>query len=248
MDMAYWDDKAEVYEDEIFNVWRRDRNGLLAAFFKEGKLKNKTVLDCGCGIGHGISVLSKCCKFVHAVDISKECLAVAKKRYGLLPNVEFSYADLSCPQFKLPITDLAVAVNSVITPSIQTRLKMLKTIHRHLTDKGLLVLVVPSLESYYYVAYKLTEWNLRDGSRQCLRFRSDAISKGHGVVPIDGVLTKHYLKEELMTFLQLTGFNCQRIEKICYDWDTEYEEPPNWMQAPYPWDWMCVARKKNIQA
>lgn len=243
MDTAYWNDKAGVYEDEIFNVWRRDRDGVLASVFQNGNFKRKTVLDCGCGIGHGIPTLAESCAHVYALDISRDCLAVARDRYGHLPNVEFQQADLSIRRVKLPSVDIAVAVNSIITPSIQTRLKMLKTIGRHLVPGGLFVLVVPSLESYYYAAYKLTEWNLREGVSVRPRCRAEALTKGHGVVPIDGVLTKHYLKEELMTFLQLAGFQAYRVDKVRYDWDTEYENPPDWMQAPYPWDWMCAAQK-----
>jgi ubiquinone/menaquinone biosynthesis C-methylase UbiE len=243
MDVAYWNEKAEDYENEIFNVWQRDRDGILTSFFEDPQFRGRTVLDCGCGIGHGIPVLSRNFKHVHAVDLSKECLAIAKQRYDSLPNVQFAPADLSHPAIRLPQADAAVAVNSLITPSIHTRLKMLKTIHRHLEKGSRLVLVVPALESYYYVAYKLTEWNLREGAAVRPRFRPDAVEKGHGVVPIDGVLTKHYLKEELMTFLQLAGFQTERIDKVRYDWNTEYEDPPDWMREPYPWDWMCVAAK-----
>lgn len=244
MDVAYWNEKAEVYEDEIFNVWRRDKDGVLTSFFQNKNFRTMRVLDCGCGIGHGIPILSKYCQSVYAVDISTECLSVAQQRYHHLPNVTFAPADLSNQRVNLPIADLAVAVNSVITPSIHTRLKMLKTIHRHLQPAGSLVLVVPALESYYYVAYKLTEWNIRDGSTVRQRFHANAIHQGHGVVPIDGVLTKHYLKEELMTFLGLADFNVVHVDKVRYDWNTEYENPPSWMQAPYPWDWMCVAKKR----
>ena len=34
------------------------------------------------------------------------------------------------------------------------------------------------------------------------------------------------------------------IEKINYNWKTEFNQPPKWLKEPYPWDWMCVAEKK----
>jgi len=241
MDTAYWNGKAGVYEDEIFNVWRRDRDGVLKGFFEKGRFCRRTVMDCGCGIGHGIATLARHFRFVHAVDVSRKCLAVARKRYGSLPNVEFRAEDLSNPRSKLPTVNCVVSVNSVITPSLNTRLKMFKVIRKHLAPGGRLVLVVPSLESHYYAAYKLTEWKLRDGSMVKPGFRQGAFHRGHGVLPIDGVLTKHYLKEELVSFLRLVGFKAVQITKVRYGWDTEYEDPPKWMQAPYPWDWMCVA-------
>ncbi len=243
MDVAYWDEKAEVYEDEIFNVWRRDFDGVLKSFFEHGNFRTQTVMDCGCGIGHGIVELSKHFRSVCAVDISQECLAVAQERYGTLTNVEFHERDLLNPRLNLPKVECAVSINSVITPSLSVRLKMLKCIRAHLKPDGRMVLVVPSLESYYYAAYKLTEWKLREGVRVNLRCRQETVTKDHGVVPIDGVLTKHYLQEELISFLRLVGFTIEEIKKVRYGWETEYENPPDWMQAPYPWDWMCVARK-----
>lgn len=244
MDTAYWNDKAGVYEDEIFNVWDDDRDGVLSSFFENGNFRAHTVMDCGCGIGHGIATLSKNFKTVHAVDISRECLTVAQERFASLPNVTFYAQDLSNPQGNLPIVDCAVSVNAVITPSITTRLKMLKVIRGRLKPDGKMVLVVPSLESYYYASYKMTEWRLRDGERVNPRVNQQGFERGHGILPIDGVLTKHYLEEELLTFLRLAGFKVADIQKIKYNWDTEFVDPPKWMQEPYPWDWMCVAERR----
>lgn len=245
MDASYWNGKAGVYEDEIFNVWQRDRDGALKAFFENGQFRSRTAMDCGCGIGHGISTLSGHFKRVCAVDISRECLAVARERYGELSNVEFYQRDLSAPRLNLPEVDCAVSINSVITPSLRTRMQMLKNIRARLKPGGRMVMVVPSLESYYYAAYKVTEWKLREGVNVNFRLGREAFQKGCGVLPIDGVLTKHYLEEELISFLRMVGFEAARISKVRYDWDTEFEDPPSWMKAPYPWDWLCVARKRG---
>lgn len=243
MDIGYWDKAAQCYDDEIFNVWREDRDGVLKSFFQQRKFRDQTVMDCGCGIGHGITTLSKRFRSVMAVDISKECLAVSEERHGSLPNVTFKAVDLSGTRLRLPKVDVAVSVNSVITSKFKTRLNMFKNIRKHLKPGGCLALVVPSLESYYYAAYKLTEWNLHDGDPVVIKkFRQAPYRQGHGVLPIEGVLTKHYLKEELVSFLRLFGFEVENIQKVRYDWDTEYEDVPKWMKDPYPWDWFCVAK------
>jgi hypothetical protein len=65
------------------------------------------------------------------------------------------------------------------------------------------------------------------------------------VTDIDNVPTKHYLKEELELLLALEGFIVERIEKINYTWKTEFTNPPKWLKEPYPWDWMCVAKKSS---
>ena len=66
-----------------------------------------------------------------------------------------------------------------------------------------------------------------------------------GVTDIDNVPTKHYLKEELELLLTLEGFEVSHINKINYGWDTEFHKPPKWLAEPYPWDWMCIAKKKS---
>ncbi|MAG16654.1 MAG: methyltransferase type 11, partial [Phycisphaerae bacterium] len=34
------------------------------------------------------------------------------------------------------------------------------------------------------------------------------------------------------------------IDKIEYDWTTEFHNPPRWLGTPLPWDWLFVARKQ----
>ena len=65
-----------------------------------------------------------------------------------------------------------------------------------------------------------------------------------GIIAIDGVATKHYLKEELEAILASHKMDVLDAVKIEYDWSSELEHPPAWMQAPYPWDWLVVARRK----
>jgi hypothetical protein len=64
-----------------------------------------------------------------------------------------------------------------------------------------------------------------------------------GVTDIDDVPTKHYLKEELELLLTLEGFEVTQVTKINYGWNTEFHKPPKWLKGPYPWDWMCTAKK-----
>ena len=65
-----------------------------------------------------------------------------------------------------------------------------------------------------------------------------------GLVRIDNVRTKHYLREEATLLLIEAGFAVSSCDKVEYDWDTEFEDPPRWMKTPGPWDWLLVARRK----
>jgi len=67
------------------------------------------------------------------------------------------------------------------------------------------------------------------------------ILQGHA--DIDEVPTKHYLQEELDLVLSLHKFSIETIQKIEYNWKTEFVKPPKWLKRPNPWDWMLVAKK-----
>jgi hypothetical protein len=66
-----------------------------------------------------------------------------------------------------------------------------------------------------------------------------------GIIDIDGVATKHYLLEELHTTMASHGLDVLETAKIEYPWDSEFDSPPSWMQAPFPWDWFVMARRKK---
>lgn len=109
------------------------------------------------------------------------------------------------------------------------------------------MLVVPSLNSALLTAYRHLQWNLRNGMDPKDAQREAALnSKGleHGTVHIDNVPTKHYLKEELEALLDARGFDVLAIEKLEYPWSTEFDSPPRWMKAPYPWDWFVAAQRR----
>ena len=61
---------------------------------------------------------------------------------------------------------------------------------------------------------------------------------------IEGVPTKHYLREEAIVFLEEEGFQVVSVDKIEYAWNTEFDDPPRWMGSPGPWDWLLIARRR----
>jgi hypothetical protein len=65
-----------------------------------------------------------------------------------------------------------------------------------------------------------------------------------GVVKINGVPTKHYSHPEIQVLFSEAGFTITAVEKLEYDWNTEFDSPPSWLKEPYPWDWMVECKKK----
>jgi hypothetical protein len=105
--------------------------------------------------------------------------------------------------------------------------------------------------------HRLTMWNMEDhqsyrhaaaAASEEYRFTAPAIRDG--VVGAGEEPTKHYTREELEILLESVGHRTVSIEKAEYGWDTEFDDPPESMGAPYPWDWFAVStpRRKKKRA
>ena len=55
---------------------------------------------------------------------------------------------------------------------------------------------------------------------------------------------KHYIQEELITMADSVRLDTVSVEKLEYHWQTEFDQPPEWMGAPFPWDWLAVFRNR----
>ena len=252
---TYWNQIAENYEDEIFSVKKHDRQGLVMNRLDRYSCPDKKASDLGCGIGNFLPALSFRFKHIHAIDISLKCIKRAQSRFKDITNISYRIADLSKKRARLPMVDLALSVNSILTTSLTKRNRMFDLACRHIRPGGHHVLVVPSLESAFLADHRLIEWNLKSGMSPGNAVRSgfrtykrrDVSRLRQGIVRIDNVGTKHYLKEELIIILESRGMKVLEIEKIQYSWETEFDQPPRWMKEPFPWDWLCVAEKVHKQ-
>lgn len=251
MNKEYWDGMAGAYEDQILSVLHNDKRALIKAEIDKISSKKASVADVGCGIGHFLPLLSESFGQVYANDISKALLERARHDHGHRPNISFLPGDISAVFKKIPRVDCAVSVNALIASSMSIRDKIFKAIADRLKPRGHLILVVPSLESMLLVDIRFLQWQLKAGISPVKALKNVYPSEPlrdnkarQGIFPIDGVATKHYLKEELEVILAAHKMDVHKIAKIEYGWDSELEAPPAWMQAPYPWDWLVVARKK----
>jgi len=250
MKRDFWNSIADDYEAEIFSVFENDQEGLVLSKLGRHGSTSKTASDLGCGIGNYLPSLSSIFKKVIAVDISRKCISRAQAVYSHLPNVSYMTVDLASPQVRLPKVDVALSVNSIITPSLAHRNRILDAACGHLKRNGHLLLVVPSLESALLANVRQIEWNLQSGispgSAARAGFPADIRTSNRrlheGILQIDGVETKHFLKDELFVLLKARGMAILNIEKIEYPWKTEFASPPRWMKHPFPWDWLCVAQ------
>jgi SAM-dependent methyltransferase len=252
MDRAYWEEKGSAYDQEIFDVYAADRTGILTRRLRQYARLHPAgrAADLGCGTGKALPRLARLFPAVQAVDLSASCAAAARRTARLLPGVSVRRGDLAARPRLLP-ADLILCVNVLIMPADFVRRAIWNTLARTLAPGGHALVVVPSLESALWAAHRLHEWERRDGRSPAQARRSLArLLPGltspdiaRGILPIDGVPTKHYLQEEFAPIAHRIGLACLRFDRIEYEWDSEFHHPPSWMQDARPWDWLCIFHK-----
>jgi SAM-dependent methyltransferase len=238
----HWNKIGAGYDDEIFDVFQSDRLKKLPLLFEKHADSTRTAIDFGCGTGKALQYLSPAFREVIAVDISTELLNIARGRE--YKNVTFRQVDLT-RRFKMPPADFGFCCNVVMLPDQARNEVMFKNIRKSIKAGGSAVFVLPSLDSFFYSALRMMEWYRREGvdvpdiiESEFDGFRGARRDIIRGIVSIDGVKTKHYSLPELELILPQSGFTINSIERLEYDWNTEFSKPPSWMKSPYPWDWV----------
>jgi hypothetical protein len=135
-------------------------------------------------------------------------------------------------------------------PKIEKNFVMLQNIQRALKPGGTALIVLPSLDSALFSTWRLIDLYRREGvkvenipAHEFHYFKGNKRDILQGIVHIDGVPTKHYSESEIHVLFQEADLIITKVDKLEYDWDTELSAPPNWLRAPYPWDWLVECRR-----
>jgi len=245
---SHWDKIAPSYNEEIFDVFKSDKEKKLHRFFSKHANLRHSAIDFGCGTGKALPFLSPIFKNVVAVDISKECLTTASKRP--YKNIQFLRKDLSAPNVRLTPAEFVFCCNVIMLPEVKKNLMMFRNVTRSLRPKGTALLIVPSSESMLFAAWRMIDWYRKDGvlpenitMDELAYFNGRKTDLLQGIFKIDGVPTKHYSESELEVLFKQAGLRVTALEKLTYAWNTEFASPPSWMKQPYPWDWIIECKK-----
>lgn len=250
MKVDYWDSLARSFDDEVFNPVEGDFRGTIVSAIASLSSKNLSVVDIGCGIGRNLALLARNFKHVGAVDISEDCLQIARRHCRRYKNIDFQALDLSR---ELPFVnqyDVGVCLNVALLPTYSRRTRLLQNINKLICTGGSLIFLVPSVESVLLTTHRLVHWNLDDHPNY-QQAAAAASAETHftgksirdGIIKKGGTPTKHYLREELELLMAELGQKIIRLDKVEYAWDTEFDSPPQTMQAPFPWDWLVISEK-----
>ena len=247
-EQSHWDSIGNNYNNEIFDVFKSDRKKRLAFYFAKHSGKKKSAIDFGCGNGKSFSYLSPLFKDVLAIDISFELLEQARQRP--FQNIQFKRMDLSRRTSKLPPVDFIFCCNVIMLPEVEKNINMFKNIRKALKNNGSAVLVLPSSESILFSSWRLVDWYKQEGvapkkidKDELHYFKGTRTEIIQGIFYIDNVPTKHYSACELEVLLAQSGLRITALDKVEYSWNTEFQSPPKWMKAPYPWDWLIECKK-----
>ena len=247
MKRNYWENMAASYQEEIFDVLQQDKKKLLVRAIRKYSKPNQQVIDIGCAVGKWLPVLSPLFKKVIALDISINNLKIAQQLHPGLKNVDYKRADMSNPRLRVPKVEFGICINAILTPHAKDRLIFFNNLKKCIKPNGILLLTVPSLESYMLTRIVQQQFNIDrkefsesiSGKKALVKWKNIM----QGVGEIDRVPHKHFLDEELTLNLNKSGFQVLEIKKIEYPWSTEFNRPPRWLHSPKPWDWMVVAKK-----
>ena len=90
-------------------------NKLIEHYFKDSEIKGKNILDAGARVGdYSIQLLNKGAKKVVGIDLSRECVELAKKRYKKIKNLEFYQGDIrNLNKFKDNEFDIVICVGTI---------------------------------------------------------------------------------------------------------------------------------------
>jgi 2-polyprenyl-3-methyl-5-hydroxy-6-metoxy-1,4-benzoquinol methylase len=246
---AHWDRIGSNYNNEIFDVFKSDRKKKLRHYFQKHGSKRKTAIDFGCGNGKSFTYLSPLFAKILAIDISQELLRQAKQKP--FSNIVFKQMDLSRKTTALPLADFVFCCNVIMLPVVEKNQQMLKNISGALNKNGAGLLVLPSMESAFFSSWRLIDWYKQEGTEpneidkdELHYFKGSKTNIIQGIVHIDNVPTKHYSAAELEVLFNRAGLKITALDKVEYEWDSEFQSPPSWMKEPYPWDWLVECKKR----
>ncbi len=146
--LEFYNNKKEIiYSDHIKQQIKYDKHAVLGknrndqqSFYAQDKipLDRKKILDLGCEAGYWTKRINDKVAKTIGVDISKEFLIKAKERY---PEIKFHQMDFHELGFPDQYFDCIYADNTLEHSPFPR--KVLNEIYRILTDKGLLIALIP---------------------------------------------------------------------------------------------------------
>src|SRR3569832_1731803 len=160
-DARLWNNIAENYDTEVFNVFKNDKKKKLKRYVSKYANRKNTAIDFGCGSGKALPLLAPFFKEIIGIDVSKKLIAAAKT--APFKNVTFSEADLAGEKIEVPSVDFAFCCNVAMSDNVKRNYRILKNVMNSLNKGGVALIVLPSLESVSISALNMMCWYETEG-------------------------------------------------------------------------------------
>jgi SAM-dependent methyltransferase len=251
----FWSKAAGSYETEFIDPYRPDvRSPLLKVLRQLGDPAGKVVADLGCGIGPLLPFLAEHFRTVYAVDFAEGMLERARQRGAGLKNVTFlqrALTDLSPLAGKL---DVAVAVNSLVMPSILDLEEALRQLHASLRPGGRFLGILPAMDAVHYYTMLLVDRALAAGKPMEAARKNAAHHGEHtlydfafGQFRYKGLEQHFWQPFEIRYRLRRAGFGKVRLARVRLSWQ-QLACGSELKDQPAPWDWFVSAARAEEDA
>jgi len=229
-----WDRLAAAYDDEVCDIFVRDRERVIARWLRaRGLLRGKkTLLDIGCGIGSFIKRYGRYFGEKTGTDHSRRMLQIAARRGRGLTDCTWLKADVqSLPAALQRRGDLVVCSNVITFVSPAACARALRQVVRCTKPGGWVLLIQPALESHdAVVAHEA-------GRRAPKRGRT-------AIVRRDDRMQRFYSREGARDLAVRAGLRNVQVRKVWYPWSDEGVTPaPRGRELP--WDWLVTGRRST---
>jgi 2-polyprenyl-3-methyl-5-hydroxy-6-metoxy-1,4-benzoquinol methylase len=134
--------------------------------FVANLVKDKYVLDVGCGEGLGTSLLGKYTKFIIGIDTDKEAIKFAEKNYSLLDKVHFYEIDIM-KYINTINFDCSIAIDVIEHIKKKKEKLFMENICKTISDTGFCIIGTPNknMKKYESKEAKMGHINMYDEKR-----------------------------------------------------------------------------------
>jgi SAM-dependent methyltransferase len=194
-----------------------------------------------------LPLLARRFRHVHAVDFAPGMLERARERCAGLGNVEFHQLRLTDLAALAGRVDVAVAVNSLVQPTVAEVEAVLAQARAALVPGGVFLGVVPAMDAVHYHTMLLVDRARRSGMPEG-KARQNAAKLGEhqlydfafGRFSYLGLEQHFWQPFEVDYRLKRAGFRRVRKAKLKLSWD-QFAGAADLGEEPPPWDWFFRA-------
>lgn len=244
----YWSEAADRYEEEFVDPYRPQSSGPLLEALAAIKRKGRVAADLGCGIGTLLPILAARFGHVHAVDFAPGMLRRARERCAGLTTITYHERRLTDLGELAGQIDVAVAVNSLVQPTVGEIDAVLRQARATLRPGGVFLGIVPAMDAVHYHTMLLIDRARERGMPEGqARHNAAKLGEHHlydfatGGFAYLGLEQHFWQPFEIEYRLGRAGFREVRASKVTLTWD-QFAAGGDFREFPAPWDWFFHAK------